>query len=79
MCIKIKIYFQLKEFDRELEPFCDRLFEFDINFPPSYPFEEDETGARCYMQTRCPAWCDRVVLSPAAQDLLDMVQNNNML
>ncbi|KAF4530600.1 hypothetical protein B566_EDAN006806 [Ephemera danica] len=55
--------------------FTSRLFEFDIRFPPSYPFEEDESGARCYMMTRCPAWCDRVVLSHTARELVSQNQD----
>lgn len=66
----------LKEYDRELESFTSRLFEFDICFAPSYPFEEDETGARCYMTTRCPAWCDRVVLSHSARELVNQNQES---
>ncbi|XP_059490684.1 inositol polyphosphate-5-phosphatase A isoform X1 [Neocloeon triangulifer] len=60
----------LRVFDKELEPFNKDLFEFNISFPPSYPFEEDERGARCYMQTRCPAWCDRVLMSHSARQLI---------
>ncbi|KAF4514216.1 UNVERIFIED_CONTAM: hypothetical protein B566_EDAN019459 [Ephemera danica] len=33
----------------------------------------DESGARCYMMTRCPAWCDRVVLSHTARELVSQV------
>ncbi|KAI5713472.1 hypothetical protein M8J76_000114 [Diaphorina citri] len=63
----------LKEFDREIECFAGRLFEFPISFPPSYPFEEDPSlasAAHSYMKTRCPAWCDRVVLSLTAKALV---------
>ncbi|PNF38049.1 hypothetical protein B7P43_G02352 [Cryptotermes secundus] len=63
----------LKEFDRELEPFADRLYEFPITFQPSYPFEEDRKGAKCYMQTRCPSWCDRILLSKSAKSLVSNV------
>ncbi|XP_013774868.2 type I inositol 1,4,5-trisphosphate 5-phosphatase-like [Limulus polyphemus] len=60
----------LREFDKEMEAFQDRLFEFDINFPPSYPFREDMQGATSYMRTRCPSWCDRVLLNRSAQALI---------
>lgn len=63
----------LKEFDRELEPFADRLYEFPITFQPSYPFEEDRKEAKCYMQTRCPSWCDRVLLSNSAKSLVSNI------
>jgi len=69
---------QLKEFDKELNPFIKDLFEFDISFPPSYPFEEDERGARHYMQTRCPAWCDRVLMSHSAKQLVQEVTIQNL-
>lgn len=60
--------------DRELEAFNQRLFEFPINFPPSYPFEEQTKDAERYMPTRCPAWCDRVVFSENAQKLVHNVR-----
>ncbi|CAB3365870.1 Hypothetical predicted protein [Cloeon dipterum] len=60
----------LRQYDKEMEAFSSDLFEFDIAFPPSYPFEEDERGAKCYMQTRCPAWCDRVLMSHSARQLI---------
>jgi len=40
-------------------------------FQPSYPFEENEHEGMNYMQTRCPAWCDRVVLSAGAKLLIN--------
>lgn len=63
--------FQLKDFDYELKSFKDQLFEFPIQFQPSYPFEENELEGMNYMKTRCPAWCDRVVLSAGARFLLN--------
>lgn len=42
----------LKSFDRELEPLHDLLYEFPIQFPPSYPFEEDPQLPHSYMSTR---------------------------
>lgn len=87
---KIKIDFkystlffpQLKEFDREIECFSSHLFEFPISFPPSYPFEEDpclSSAAHSYMKTRCPAWCDRVVLSLTAKALVHDVSMKSVL
>ncbi|XP_015839278.1 inositol polyphosphate-5-phosphatase A isoform X3 [Tribolium castaneum] len=61
----------LKTFDKELEAFEKYLTEYPITFPPSYPFEENVSHARSYMQTRCPAWCDRVLLSHTAKQLVD--------
>lgn len=63
----------MREYDREIEDFEGRLFEFPIDFVPSYPFEEDITQGSNYMQTRVPAWCDRILLSPAAQSLVQNV------
>ncbi|XP_066589048.1 uncharacterized protein 5PtaseI [Prorops nasuta] len=67
----------LREYDKELEDFDGRLFEFPINFVPSYPFEEDVNEATNYMQTRVPAWCDRVLLSPAAKTLVQSISSSN--
>ncbi|KAL3187548.1 hypothetical protein MRX96_025054 [Rhipicephalus microplus] len=64
----------LQEHDKEPSLFKDRLFEFDIAFPPKvshiYPFKEESSGARSYMRTRCPAWCDRILLSKSAKALV---------
>uniref|UniRef100_A0A1I8PUM0 inositol-polyphosphate 5-phosphatase n=1 Tax=Stomoxys calcitrans TaxID=35570 RepID=A0A1I8PUM0_STOCA len=61
----------LIKFDRELEPLRDFLHEFLIEFPPSYPYEEDPDMPTDYMSTRCPSWCDRILMSPQAKLLLD--------
>ncbi|XP_032346498.1 inositol polyphosphate-5-phosphatase A isoform X3 [Camelus ferus] len=60
----------LLEFDKELSVFKDRLCELDISFPPSYPYSEDSSQGKQYMNTRCPAWCDRVLMSPSAKELI---------
>ncbi|XP_047539646.1 inositol polyphosphate-5-phosphatase A isoform X1 [Vanessa atalanta] len=60
----------LQKFDRELESLRSHLFEFPVKFPPTYPFEEDVHLPTHYMKTRCPAWCDRVLLSQSARLLL---------
>ncbi|XP_034944609.1 inositol polyphosphate-5-phosphatase A isoform X2 [Chelonus insularis] len=60
----------LREYDRELEDFEGRLFEFPIDFLPSYPFEEDVNQGSIYMQTRVPAWCDRILLNSTAKTLV---------
>ena len=67
----------MREYDRELDDFEGRLIEFGIKFIPSYPFEEDVNQGTSYMQTRVPAWCDRVLMSPAAKNLVLNVSNLN--
>ncbi|CAK9824757.1 Inositol polyphosphate-5-phosphatase A [Anthophora retusa] len=67
----------LREYDRELEDFDGRLLEFPIKFVPSYPFEEDINEGSNYMQTRVPAWCDRVLLSPTAKLLIQDVSSSD--
>lgn len=47
------------------------LEEFPITFPPTYPYEENLQSPTSYMTTRCPAWCDRVLLSPEARSILN--------
>ncbi|UYV60386.1 INPP5A, partial [Cordylochernes scorpioides] len=61
---------KLREFDKELQAFQDQLFEFEVSFPPSYPYEEVEDRENTYMKTRCPAWCDRILLSKSARALV---------
>nr|XP_034179183.1 uncharacterized protein LOC117603799 isoform X2 [Osmia lignaria] len=65
----------LREYDRELEDFDGRLYEFPIKFVPSYPFEEDINEGSNYMQTRVPAWCDRVLLSTTAKLLVEDISS----
>uniref|UniRef100_A0A671LIZ7 inositol-polyphosphate 5-phosphatase n=1 Tax=Sinocyclocheilus anshuiensis TaxID=1608454 RepID=A0A671LIZ7_9TELE len=65
----------LLEFDRELSVFKERLHEMDISFPPSYPYSEDSSQGKQYMNTRCPAWCDRILMSASAKDLLVKPEN----
>ncbi|XP_011878822.1 PREDICTED: uncharacterized protein LOC105568062 isoform X2 [Vollenhovia emeryi] len=66
----------LREYDKELGDFEGRLFEFPISFVPSYPFQEDINEPVNYMQTRVPAWCDRVLLSPTAKTLVKDIDDS---
>lgn len=59
-----------------MDAFTEHLTEFPVTFPPSYPFEEKITQAASYMQTRCPAWCDRVLLSHTARKLISDDDND---
>ncbi|XP_011194166.2 inositol polyphosphate-5-phosphatase A isoform X1 [Zeugodacus cucurbitae] len=59
----------LKKYDRDLEIFKDILFEHDISFPPSYPYEEKSDLPTKYLTTRCPSWCDRVLMSPQMNEI----------
>uniref|UniRef100_A0A336MJR1 inositol-polyphosphate 5-phosphatase n=1 Tax=Culicoides sonorensis TaxID=179676 RepID=A0A336MJR1_CULSO len=54
----------------ELESIKEFLYEYPINFAPSYPYEENSELPNNYMSTRCPSWCDRVLISPAAKKLI---------
>ncbi|XP_056385174.1 inositol polyphosphate-5-phosphatase A isoform X1 [Hyla sarda] len=69
----------LLEFDKELSVFKDRLFELDITFPPSYPYSEDSSQGKQYMNTRCPAWCDRILMSHSAKELLLKSENDERI
>lgn len=42
----------------------------------SYPYSEDSNQGKEYMNTRCPAWCDRILLSASARDLVLKVSLN---
>ncbi|XP_062537964.1 inositol polyphosphate-5-phosphatase A-like isoform X2 [Armigeres subalbatus] len=61
----------LRQYDRELDSLRSILHEYPITFPPSYPYEEDPGQPGSYMSTRCPAWCDRILISPAARKIID--------
>lgn len=47
-----------------------RLLTAPLSYLPSYPYSEDCSQGRQYMNTRCPAWCDRVLMSPSAKELV---------
>lgn len=64
------VLLQLRKFDLELEPIKEFLYEYPITFAPSYPYEENSELPTNYMSTRCPSWCDRVLISPAAKKLI---------
>ncbi|XP_067131442.1 inositol polyphosphate-5-phosphatase A-like isoform X2 [Centruroides vittatus] len=38
---------------------------------------EDASGANCYMRTRCPSWCDRILFSKSAKSLVYMNHDEN--
>ncbi|KAM8887516.1 inositol polyphosphate-5-phosphatase A isoform 2-T2 [Spinachia spinachia] len=58
------------KYDKEVAAFHDVIKEEDIEFPPSYPYSEEYTKPTQYMNTRCPAWCDRILMSHSAQDFI---------
>lgn len=60
----------LLKYDKEVSAFHDVVREEDIKFPPSYPYSEDYTKPTQYMNTRCPAWCDRILMSHSVQNIL---------
>ncbi|KHJ44750.1 endonuclease/exonuclease/phosphatase family protein [Trichuris suis] len=72
MNIKNEALDQLFKLDREPKNHLG-LREFPINFLPSYPFMEDIDKAGVYMNTRAPAWCDRVFLNDHAWRLAQLV------
>ncbi|XP_029915878.1 inositol polyphosphate-5-phosphatase A isoform X1 [Myripristis murdjan] len=58
----------LLKYDKEVTAFHDVIREEEILFPPSYPYSEEYTKPTQYMNTRCPSWCDRILMSHTAQD-----------
>ncbi|XP_051780172.1 inositol polyphosphate-5-phosphatase A isoform X2 [Erpetoichthys calabaricus] len=60
----------LLKYDKEINHFQDILTEEEIVFPPSYPYSEDHAKPTQYMNTRCPSWCDRVLMSQSAKILI---------
>uniref|UniRef100_A0A5S6QKT9 inositol-polyphosphate 5-phosphatase n=1 Tax=Trichuris muris TaxID=70415 RepID=A0A5S6QKT9_TRIMR len=72
MNIKNEALVQLSKLDREPKNYLG-LREFPINFLPSYPFVENIDQASVYMNTRAPAWCDRVFLNDRAWHAAQLV------
>ena len=38
----------------------------------SYPYSEEHDEAHSFLRARCPAWCDRILLSHSFKPLLDL-------
>ncbi|XP_061624513.1 inositol polyphosphate-5-phosphatase A isoform X5 [Phyllopteryx taeniolatus] len=66
----------LLKYDKEVTAFHDVVREEEITFPPSYPYSEEYTKPTQYMNTRCPAWCDRILMSHAAQQFIHSVSRH---
>lgn len=60
----------LQRYDMEMQSYKDKVSEFEISFPPSYPFCEDVNDGLSYMKTRCPSWCDRILMSQSAKNII---------
>uniref|UniRef100_A0A146NPY5 inositol-polyphosphate 5-phosphatase n=1 Tax=Fundulus heteroclitus TaxID=8078 RepID=A0A146NPY5_FUNHE len=67
----------LLKYDKEVTSFQDVIREEDITFPPSYPYSEDCCQPKQYMNTRCPAWCDRILMSHTANDFINRRGDND--
>ncbi|XP_028852735.1 inositol polyphosphate-5-phosphatase A [Denticeps clupeoides] len=64
----------LLKYDKEVSAFKDVITEEEILFPPSYPYSEDYTEPTQYMNTRCPSWCDRILMSHSAQGIIQRTE-----
>lgn len=61
----------LHKFDKEPQAFRKWLYEFPVEFLPTYPFKEDvEVTKPFYLEKRCPSWCDRVLLSHNTKEII---------
>ncbi|XP_077297079.1 inositol polyphosphate-5-phosphatase A isoform X2 [Arctopsyche grandis] len=67
------------KFDKELDAMKPHLYEFPIKFPPSYPFEENVELPTHYMKTRCPSWCDRILLSQTARLIINHLDGQKLM
>lgn len=68
----------LLQYDTEPTFYQDRLYEYAVKFPPSYPFTEDVNDGVSYMKTRVPSWCDRILLSHSAKDIISSEPGHNV-
>lgn len=59
------IYLNMKKlFHRGLNEIMIVIYlKFLLFFFNSYPYSEQHHEARSYLRARCPAWCDRILLS----------------
>eukprot|EP00301_Raphidiophrys_heterophryoidea_P008980 c13277_g1_i1.p1 GENE.c13277_g1_i1~~c13277_g1_i1.p1 ORF type:complete len:533 (+),score=107.21 c13277_g1_i1:66-1601(+) len=65
----VKNWSKFRQYDREGSdtPQSFNFSEYKVDFPPSYPYEEEVGHPHEYMTTRCPGWCDRVLMTQPAQ------------
>uniref|UniRef100_A0A0N4ZBS7 inositol-polyphosphate 5-phosphatase n=1 Tax=Parastrongyloides trichosuri TaxID=131310 RepID=A0A0N4ZBS7_PARTI len=70
----IKNWTFYKSDDNEVKNYT-YLHEFEITFPPTYPWSEDPETHNKLMQTRAPAWCDRILMNGVAWDALKDAKN----
>jgi len=63
---------RIRTFDTEFSSFNENLFEFERNFPPSYPYSEELNEPQSFLRARCPAWCDRILLSHSFRKFFDI-------
>uniref|UniRef100_A0AC35U459 Inositol-polyphosphate 5-phosphatase n=1 Tax=Rhabditophanes sp. KR3021 TaxID=114890 RepID=A0AC35U459_9BILA len=68
----IKNWHQYLTDDHEVAMYKD-LHECQISFPPTYPWSEDPDQFSNFMETRPPAWCDRILMNNFAWSKLQNV------
>ncbi|CEF60364.1 Type I inositol 1,4,5-trisphosphate 5-phosphatase [Strongyloides ratti] len=70
----IKNWSFYKSDDHEVQNYS-YLHEFEITFPPTYPWSEDPESHNKLMPTRPPAWCDRILMNQTAWNSLKNAKN----
>eukprot|EP00049_Salpingoeca_infusionum_P023728 m.13608 g.13608 ORF g.13608 m.13608 type:complete len:419 (+) comp5968_c0_seq1:456-1712(+) len=60
--------------DVEGKPLPVPLSELPIQFSPTYPYAEDASLPTTFLSKRCPGWCDRILMTKNAQELLTRQQ-----
>merc|ERR1711892_824092 len=63
---------RLRSFDKEPIKLADCMVELPVAHKPTYPLRSsgDQHG---YAATRCPAWTDRVLMTPKAEAMVRSV------
>ncbi|EDQ87562.1 uncharacterized protein MONBRDRAFT_33207 [Monosiga brevicollis MX1] len=57
----------MRPFDVEGTMLPSGYTECPITFPPTYPYQEDLARPCEFLEKRCPAWCDRIIMSSEAE------------
>ncbi|EGD73887.1 inositol polyphosphate-5-phosphatase [Salpingoeca rosetta] len=65
-----------RQFDLEGDSPHPTLRELAVNFEPTYPYSEDPDVHNEFLTKRCPAWCDRVLMTEAALELMEPVDEH---
>lgn len=68
-----------RKFDEEVGFLEGMLKELPVTFEPSYAYSESVDQPDTFLEKRCPAWCDRILMNDIALDLVGPSAHYDMI